>query len=148
MHRESAVKGGVKMAKKGGNPQNLITTAQKTPEKRKADASKGGKKTAENNRKRKAMKEQLEIMMQMPVVNKKGLNALIKTGIVDPEFADNQAAILAVAIQKAMNGRLEYIEFLRDTIGDKQTDTMRFDGGINIGFSPLPDGTTGDDLSG
>lgn len=112
------------MAKKGGNPQNLISTATLTPEERRERGAKGGKKKAENERKRKAMREQLELLLQLPVQSIKGVNALLKNGVTDPELSDNQAAMMAVAINKAMEGNIEYFEFIRDTIGEKPANNF------------------------
>ena len=107
------------MAKKGGNPQNLKSAADMTPEERQKLAASGGKAKAENERKRKAMKEQLDILMQLPVKNKKGLKALKTNGVEDPELQDNQAAMMAVAFIMALNGSLEHMAFIRDTLGEK-----------------------------
>lgn len=137
------------MAKKGGNPQNLIPLSERSAEERKRVQSMGGKATAEAVRRRKSMKEQLEIILKMPVVNKEGKSALVATGITDPDLADNQAAILAVTLAKALGGNLDSIGFIRDTIGEKPSDTLNLgDGGVKFVFERQPENATADDLSG
>lgn len=115
------------MAKKGGNPQNLIPVTKLTPEERRKRCSNGGKKRAENERKRMAMKEQLEMLLRMPVTSRDGINALLMNDIKDPALSDNQAALLVIAINKAMEGGLEFLEFIRDTIGEKPANNLQLD---------------------
>ena len=87
---------------------------------------KGGIKSGETKRNKKAMKETLELLLSMPLKNKK---------IVEPEqiksFADLngknidiQTAILIAQIQKALKGSVASAEFLRDTAGQRPEDII------------------------
>lgn len=103
---------------------------------------KGGIKSGETKRNRKAMKETLELLLSMPLKNKK---------LVEPEqiksFADLngknidiQTAILIAQIQKALKGSVASAEFLRDTAGQRPEDIINLntdaeDMNLNINIS-------------
>lgn len=103
---------------------------------------KGGIKSGETKRNKKAMKETLELLLSMPLKNKK---------LVDPEqiksFADLngknidiQTAILIAQIQKALKGSVTSAEFLRDTAGQRPEDIINLntdaeDMNLNINIS-------------
>ena len=103
---------------------------------------KGGIKSGETKRNKKAMKETLELLLSMPLKNKK---------IVEPEqiksFADLngknidiQTAILIAQIQKALKGSVASAEFLRDTAGQRPEDIINLntdaeDMNLNINIS-------------
>ena len=103
---------------------------------------KGGLKSGETKRNKKAMKETLELLLSMPLKNKK---------IVEPEqiksFADLngknidiQTAILIAQIQKALKGSVASAEFLRDTAGQRPEDIINLntdaeDMNLNINIS-------------
>ena len=103
---------------------------------------KGGIKSGETKKKKKAMKETLELLLSMPLKNKK---------IVEPEqiksFADLngknidiQTAILIAQIQKALKGSVASAEFLRDTAGQRPEDIINLntdaeDMNLNINIS-------------
>lgn len=112
------------------NEQNLIpieeVNARKTREERKESASKAGKASGEAKRKRKAMKEQAELLLSLPfnLKDKKGNESkevLKKLGI-DEDNIDNQMAIIVALWKTALgNGRNQVtaVQELRDIIGDK-----------------------------
>ena len=103
---------------------------------------KGGIKSGETKRNKKAMEETLELLLSMPLKNKK---------IVEPEqiksFADLngknidiQTAILIAQIQKALKGSVASAEFLRDTAGQRPEDIINLntdaeDMNLNINIS-------------
>lgn len=103
---------------------------------------KGGIKSGETKRNKKAMKETLELLLSMPLKNKK---------LVEPEqiksFADLngknidiQTAILIAQIQKALKGSVTSAEFLRDTVGQRPEDIINLntdaeDMNLNINIS-------------
>lgn len=103
---------------------------------------KGGIKSGETKRNKKAMKETLELLLSMPLKNKK---------LVEPEqiksFADLngknidiQTAILIAQIQKALKGSVASAEFLRDTAGQRPEDIINLntdaeDMNLNINIS-------------
>ncbi|WP_448902343.1 hypothetical protein [Eubacterium sp.] len=103
---------------------------------------KGGIKSGETKRTKKAMKETLELLLSMPLKNRK---------LIEPEqiksFADLngknidiQTAILIAQIQKALKGSVASAEFLRDTAGQRPEDIINLntdaeDMNLNINIS-------------
>ena len=93
------------MANPKGNPQNLIQNQPKekqpSPEQARKNSSKGGKISAENNEKRKTLKEELLLLLSDGDVQKRMSLALInealngnpKSGSVVRAFEAIQAAI-------------------------------------------------------
>ena len=103
---------------------------------------KGGIKSGKTKRNKKAMKETLELLLSMPLKNRK---------LIEPEqiksFADLngknidiQTAILIAQIQKALKGSVASAEFLRDTAGQRPEDIINLntdaeDMNLNINIS-------------
>ena len=103
---------------------------------------KGGIKSGETKRNKKAMKETLELLLSMPLKNRK---------LIEPEqiksFADLngknidiQTATLIAQIQKALKGSVASAEFLRDTAGQRPEDIINLntdaeDMNLNINIS-------------
>ena len=82
------------------NEQNLIVP---TSELAREYGRRGGKKKAENARKRKAMKEQMELLLSLPVKSTKMKGQLKKIGIKADEI-DNQMALIVSIYQTALKG--------------------------------------------
>ena len=109
------------------NEQNLIPfTSEQSREEAKRNGAKGGQKSGEVRRKRKAMKEQAELLLSLPfkITDRNGTElkeVLQKLGI-DEENLDNQMAMIVALWKTALgNGRnqVSAVQELRDIIGDK-----------------------------
>lgn len=102
------------------------TFGEFTTEQRRENGRKGGFARAEANRKRKAMKETLEILMALPL--KGGVKADIEKvknfASLNGKNITVDEAILIKAVQRALKGDLTAIAFIRDTIGEKPTDNL------------------------
>ena len=97
-----------------------------TPEQRAEIGRKGGEKSQENRRKRKEMKETLDILLNMPM--RKGK---VYTAEDIKSFADLKGknitidqALMVCLIQKALRGDLNAISMVRDTVGEKPTEKV------------------------
>lgn len=109
------------------NEQNLIPfTSNQSREEAKKNGAKGGKKSGEVRRKRKAMKEQAEILLSLPfnIIDKNGneLKKVLESLGIDEENIDNQMAMIVALWRTALgNGRNQVtaVQELRDIIGDK-----------------------------
>ena len=99
---------------------NLIVP---TSEQARANGSKGGKKRAENARKRKALKEQLEIFLNLPLKSEEAKKTLMNLGI-KTDSIDNQMAITVALCQKSLKGDTRAYELIRDTVGEKPVETI------------------------
>jgi hypothetical protein len=91
-----------------GNIQNLKTP---TPEQARERGAKGGRAYAENQKRRRLLKEELEALL---------------------EIGDNQARLCLSLYQKALEGDVRAFEALRDTIGQKPKDALTLDGAIPV----------------
>ena len=90
------------------NEQNLIQNSDRTPSERRANASKAGLASGEARRKRKALKEELLLLL---------------------EDGDVQERISLALINEALNGNkagsvTKAFEVIRDTIGEKPIERV------------------------
>lgn len=83
------------------NDENLIPFSQRTTSEQREIAKQGGKESGLARRKRKALKEQLLLLL---------------------ENGDIQNNICVALLDKAQNGDIKAFEVIRDTIGEKPTD--------------------------
>lgn len=110
------------------NEKNLIPfTSSQSREEAKKNGAKGGKKSGEVRRKRKAMKEQAEILLSLPFniidKNRNELKKVLENLGIDEENIDNQMAMIVALWRTALgNGRNQVtaVQELRDIIGDKE----------------------------
>lgn len=118
------------------NEQNLIKSSDLTPSQRRENASKAGKASAEAKKKRKALKEQLEILLALPVKSKELKTKIKSLGIEDEEI-NNQMAMTIALYQEALKGNTKAVEIIRDTIGEKPQDNVKISGELNNPFEGL-----------
>ena len=100
--------------------------AKMTPEQRREYGRKGGLKKGENYKRRKELRETLDVLLDMPLrtgrttsvekvqafANLKGKNITV------------DQAMMVCLIQKALKGDLNAIAMVRDTIGERPSDTV------------------------
>ena len=131
----------------GNNNQNLIPVNRLSPEEAKRRSSNGGKKTAENARKRKAFKESLELLLTMTL--REGEKVDIETiksleGLSGKGGARNitvQDAILAAQLQKALKGDVRAFENIAKIIQPTaDASTLAEAVGTKIEFTDLSGG--------
>lgn len=108
------------------NEQNLIPGNKRSQSEARENGRKGGKKSGEVRRKRKAMKEQAELLLSLPfnLVDRQGneLKEILKNLGIDDNNIDNQMAIIVALWKTALgNGRNQVtaVQELRNIIGDK-----------------------------
>ena len=87
------------------------------------DSAKGGRKSGEVRRQKKAMKDMMQLILSLELPECKGKEELKNAGI-DEEDMNIQTAILIAQVQKAMKGNLESAKFVRDVSEsiDEQTE--------------------------
>jgi hypothetical protein len=93
------------------NEKNLLKGNEKhtfTPE----ELSKGGKASAEARRKKRDLRQALEILLETDVKNKKG------------EVKSGAEAIAIAQFQKALKGDTRAFEVIRDTAGQKPIEKV------------------------
>lgn len=94
------------------NPQNLIKNEDRTPSERRANASKAGKASGEARRKKRDLRQAIEILLDTEI---KGKNGDIKSGA---------EAIAIAQFQKALKGDTRAFEVIRDTAGQKPVEKV------------------------
>lgn len=109
------------------NLQNLIVP---TSEQARENGRKGGKASAEAKKRRKAMKEQLEMLLSLSLKNE-DVKKKIKDLGVNVEDIDNQLAINLSLMNKALKGDVQAYQVIRDTIGEKPKDKIEHSGSIS-----------------
>ena len=107
-----------------------------TPEERSECGKKGGIASGESKRKKKAMKDRLEILLNMPM--KPGREADIESiknfAALKGKNITVQDALVIAQIQKALKGDTTAAAFVRDTAGQNPTARIEadFDATLNI----------------
>lgn len=94
---------------------NLIVL---TPEQARINGAKGGKKKAENRRKRKALKEQMEMLLSLPLTDGQAKAQFERMGI-DSDDMDNQMAMVVKTYLQAMKGNINAVNVIREIIGER-----------------------------
>lgn len=102
------------------NEQNLIPyTSNQSREEAKKNGQKGGQKSGEVRRQRKAMKEQMEMLLSLPFKQEKQLKFMKNLGIEEEEI-DNQMALIVAMYGKALKGDVQAFNTIREVIQDEQ----------------------------
>lgn len=113
----------------------------KTPSSAEArsNGKKGGIASGKARREKKAMKETLETLLQMPLKAGKAadLDEIKDIAALKGKNITVQEAIMLAQIQKAMKGDTKAAEYVRDTSGNKLKEGVELSGGINNPFAGL-----------
>lgn len=105
------------------NEQNLIPWNKRTENEQREYAKKGGQKSGEVRRKRKAMKEQMEMLLALPFKQQKQLNFMKNLGIEEDEI-DNQMALIVALYGKALKGDVQAFNAIREVTQDDRTTSQ------------------------
>lgn len=121
------------MARKGGAPENLNPFVKGDP--RISELAKQGvAKREENRAKRKAMKEDLNILLKLTL--KKGDMAFAEDVLSLEEAQDMnisvQTAMDIALVQRALMGDVQAYLAIRDTVGEKPSDKVELDQSLTI----------------
>lgn len=102
------------------NEQNLIPLNKRTKSEQREYQKKGGKKSGEVRRQRKAMKEQMEMLLTLPVKNQAQHGFIASLGINEKEI-DNQMALIVAMYAKALKGDVQAFNAIREVTHDDKT---------------------------
>jgi hypothetical protein len=103
------------------NEKNLIPfTSNQSREEAKKNGAKGGKKSGEVRRKRKAMKEQMEMLLSLPFKQSEPLDFMKNLGIEEDNL-DNQMALIVAMYGKALKGDVQAFNTIREVVQDEKT---------------------------
>lgn len=130
------------------NESNLVSLAERTTEEKREIGIKGGIASGEARRKKKAMKEQIELLLSLPLKDKKAIKQLEALGI-DTENIDNQMAMVISMWQQSIKGgkgAVEAAKFLRDTAGENPSVKVDVNDITNKKFDEICSQLGGDGL--
>lgn len=106
------------------NEQNLIPNSQRSPSELKAMTSKGGKRSGEVRRQRKTQREQLEMLLSLPLKSDEAKAQIQALGI-DASEVDNQMAMNVAMynlILKGGKGAVQAYNSFVDLLGDRDSE--------------------------
>lgn len=115
-------------------PRGTNTFSKMTPEERAEYGRQGGIKSGETKRRKKAMKETLEVLLSMPMKSGKtsDVESIKNFAALKGKNINVQEAMIIAMIQRAMKGDVKAAEWLRDTSGQKPTDNMNVVGAVPV----------------
>lgn len=121
---------------------NLRSFNEMEPEERKAMQRKGGINSGKARRERKAMREQAEMLLSLPIKKTKTKDKLKELGIKNGDL-NNQMALIVSMYHKALSGDVSAASWIRDIVGEKPVDKINVDGALPVvivGEDELTDG--------
>lgn len=110
-----------------------------TPEERREAGRKGGIASGEAKRRKKAMRERLEVLLELPLKSGKGadLDSIKNYAALKGKNITVQDALMLAQIQKALKGDTAAAIFVRDTVGEKPGDKTIISGNVDTGADKL-----------
>jgi len=104
-----------------GKLENLMpieeVNSRRTREQHSADSKRAGQASAEARRKKKAIKETINLMLEMPVFNEKMKKQMQDLGFIDEELT-NQTALVLALYKRALSGDVMAFNTLADRSGE------------------------------
>lgn len=111
------------------NEENLIPNSERTPNELREMTSKGGKKSGESRRRKKSMKQVMDMLLQMPINTQADWEMLINMGIdtnsLDEETVNNLLIVNAALLKNAKQGNVSSIKELRNIIQDNALENHK-----------------------
>lgn len=117
------------MANKNPNIENLRSADKLTVKELRKMTSNGGKKSVEARRRKKTMREALEMLMYKTELNEQTKSMLKAEGISEEDF-NHQMVITRSLIAKAEAGDVQAYNAICGMIGEKPAEKMEVSGGI------------------
>jgi hypothetical protein len=110
-----------------------------TPEERREAGRKGGIASGEAKRRKKAMRERLEVLLELPLKSGKraDLESIKNLTALKGANITVQDAVMLAQIQKALKGDTSAAIFVRDTVGEKPGDKTIISGNLDTGADKL-----------
>ena len=102
---------------------NLIPQSERTKEEQREIARKGGIASGKARRRKKLIKEQLELLLSLPLKDENAKKKLKQLGI-NADNIDNQMAMIISIWNKALKGDVQAFNSIRDTVGEKPKDII------------------------
>lgn len=108
-----------------------------TPEERREAGRKGGIASGEAKRAKKAMRERLEILLDMPMKSGRGVDVASITNFaaIKGKNITVQDALMIAQIQKALKGDTYAAAFVRDTAGQNPATKIEADVDMDLNIT-------------
>lgn len=104
--------------------ENLVPLNKRTKDEQRKIGKKGGEASGKARRKKKALKETMQMLLELPVYDNKAYNKMSGFGI-DISDIDNNTRLMYSLLQKAFMGDVAAIKEVRSIIGeDVNADVM------------------------
>lgn len=100
------------------NEQNLKPKKTLSKEEAKKLGSKGGKASVKARREKKLMKDQMTMLLSLPLKDERTKEQFKKLGI-NVDDMDNQMALIVSVYQQALRGNMQAMNQVREIIGEK-----------------------------
>ena len=109
----------------------------KTPEERRELGRKGGIASGEAKRAKKAMRERLEILLELPMKDGRGVDieTIKNFAALKGKNITVQDAMMIAQIQKALKGDTSAAAFVRDTAGQNPTTKIEADVDMDLNIT-------------
>lgn len=101
-----------------GRTENLTPLNKRSPEELKKITSAGGKASAKARRKKKAIKEQMEMLLALPLTSESAKKKLKALGL-DEKDMDNQMAVCVAIMQRMLKGDMAAVNKMLEITGEK-----------------------------
>ncbi len=117
--------------------ENLIPTSERSKDEVREIGAKGGRASGEARRRKKAMKETLDIILGMKLKGGKecDIENVKDFASLNGKNITVEQAIVVKQVQKAMKGDLNAAAFIRDTSGQQPGQKVDFNGVIPVVIS-------------
>lgn len=86
----------------------------------------GGKASVEARRKKKLLKDNIQLLLSLPIKNNKTKDQLKALGIEEDDMTNQMAMVIAM-YQKALKGDVGAFNTLRDTSGEAITNNVKIE---------------------
>lgn len=97
---------------------NIQNLKRPTTEQARERGAKGGKASAKAKKEKKLMREQMAMLLSLPLKDERTKAQFEKLGIKTDEI-DNQMALVVSVYQQALKGNMQALNQIREIIGEK-----------------------------
>lgn len=128
-----------------GKKENLIDAAHRTEEELRAMTKKGGIRSGEARRRKKTMREALEMLMYNTELSE-GLKDRLRAEGIAEEDMNHQMAVTRSLIAKAEAGDVQAYNAICGMIGEKPAEKVEMQGGVTTDLKIRYIGDDGEDV--
>ncbi len=113
------------------NQQNLIPMNKRTENEQREIAKKGGKASGRSRKDKREQKQIILDVLSMPI-SEGNIDDITSLAAAEGANLSINQAIVIQQVKRALKGDTKAAEYLRDTAGQKPSDKVQIDAGVNI----------------